>query len=337
MQQKARTFKVVPFCLCRCLTKNNPVLLVLVALCLLLTASCQRQAFLYTGFHEPANQGLRLLYTQDGYHWDSLPGIFLKPEAGADKIMRDPSMVQGPDGVFHLVWTLAWKGNHGFGYASSKDLIHWTGEKVIPIMADQKATVNVWAPELFYRKDHKDFLVVWASTIPYKFPKGLEDEDNNHRLYYSLTKDFEHFSEPKLYYDPGYSSIDATLVQRGKSDFVLVFKDNTRNERDIKVAFGKTALGPFVNQSKAFTPAYSEGPSVLKTHGKYLIYYDWYRQGKFGASRTKDFKHFENITDNVVVPKGHKHGTIVPVSGKFLKTLLKQVQNRAITGINKTN
>ena len=301
---------------------------------IMLSTGCVHKAFLYTSFHEPANQGLRLLYSEDGYHWDSLPGIFIDPKAGADKIMRDPSMVQGPDGTFHLVWTLAWKGNHGFGYASSRDLIHWSSEKVIPIMDSLKSTVNVWAPELFYRKDHKDFLVIWASTIPYKFPKGIEDEDNNHRLYYSVTRDFKHFSEPGLYYDPGFSSIDATLVQRGRSDFVLVFKDNTRHQRDIKVAFGKTALGPFGPASKAFTPTYSEGPSVLKEKGRYLIYYDWYRQGQFGAARTKDFKHFENITSRVQVPKGHKHGTIVPVSRKFLKTLRQRARqyNRSDSG-----
>lgn len=287
---------------------------------------CQRKAFLYTSFHEPANEGLRLLYSMDGYHWDSLPGIFLPPTAGEDKIMRDPSMVQGPDGVFHLVWTLAWKGNQGFGYASSKDLIHWSAEKVVPIMVSEPATVNVWAPELFYRKDKADFLIVWASTIPYKFAKGQEDEDNNHRLYYTVTKDFKQFSTPELYYDPGYSSIDATLVERASDDYILVFKDNTRPERDIKVAFGPSALGPFKNPSQAFTPLFTEGPSVLKTHGKYLIYYDWYRKGKFGAARTKDFIHFEDISSRISIPKGHKHGTIVPVTRKFLQSLKQSAQ-----------
>lgn len=297
--------------------------LIAVAILMFLTGGCQKKAYLYTSFHEPADEGLRLLYSKDGYHWDSLPGIWLPPLAGEDKIMRDPSMVQGPDGTFHLVWTLAWKGNKGIGYASSKDLIHWTPEKIIPVMRSERETVNVWAPELFYRKDHNDYLIVWASTIPFKFQKGMEAEDNNHRLYYTITKDFEHFSAPQLYYDPGFSSIDATLVQRGVHDFVLVFKDNTRPERNLKVAFGKTALGPFGKASEAFTPTYSEGPTTLKKQGKYLIYYDWYRDGRFGAAGTKDFKHFENLTDQIDIPKGHKHGTILPVTRRFLKALIK--------------
>lgn len=39
--------------------------------------------------------------------------------------MRDPCIIAGPDGVFHLVWTISWN-EKGIGYAHSKDLIHWT-------------------------------------------------------------------------------------------------------------------------------------------------------------------------------------------------------------------
>ena len=293
------------------------------ALVILTLGSCQRQAFLFTSFHEPADEGLRMLYSKDGYHWDSLPGIFLPPSVGKDKIMRDPSMVKGPDGTFHLVWTIAWTGNLGIGHASSKDLIHWSNETVMPVMASEDSTVNIWAPELFYRKDKKDYLIVWASTIPYRFEKGIEEERNNHRLYYTLTKDFKEFSSPKLYYDPGYSSIDATLVQRGEKDYVLVFKDNTRPQRNLRVAFASSPLGPFVNPSAPFTKGNSEGPSVVKVAGEYLIYYDWYNKGIYGAARTKDFIHFEDITSQVSLPKGHKHGTIVPVSTSLLKALIK--------------
>jgi beta-xylosidase len=64
--------------------------------------------------------------------------------------MRDPSIAQGPDGTFHLVWTSSWKGDLGFGYASSKDLIHWSEQQFIPVMANEPSTVNVWAPEIMY-------------------------------------------------------------------------------------------------------------------------------------------------------------------------------------------
>ena len=46
--------------------------------------------FVSTSFYEPANEGLRFIYSRDGIHWDSIPGTFLKPEVGTQKVMRDP-------------------------------------------------------------------------------------------------------------------------------------------------------------------------------------------------------------------------------------------------------
>src|SRR5262245_7072804 len=91
-------------------------------------AQSTNTAYLFSTFHEPAQDGLRFAYSFDGYHWSNVPGTFLKPDVGG-KIMRDPSLQRGPDGTFHLVWTSAWRGDRGFGYASSKDLIHWSDQK----------------------------------------------------------------------------------------------------------------------------------------------------------------------------------------------------------------
>jgi len=164
----------------------------LVAAFLLLLQPCkaEKDFFVSTSFHEPANEGLRFIYSQDGIHWDSIPGTWLKPTIGKQKVLRDPSITCTPDGVYHLVWTSSWKGDLGFGYANSKDLIHWSDVKMIPVMQKEPTTVNVWAPEIFYDNEKKEFVVVWASCIPKRFKKGEEEENNNHRLYYITSKDF---------------------------------------------------------------------------------------------------------------------------------------------------
>jgi hypothetical protein len=290
---------------------------------LLLTSCCSPKAYLFTSFHEPATEGLRLLYSYDGYKWKDLNHIFIKPEVGIQKVMRDPSMIQGPDGIFHLVWTSDWSGGNGFGYASSKDLLHWSKEAYVPVMKQEPTVKNVWAPELFYDKTPKQYIIVWASCIPNRFAKGLEDENNNHRLYYTTTKDFTTFTDTKLFYDPGFSSIDAEIVKMAKSGYVLVVKDNTRPNRDIKVAFASSSLGPYGAASAAFTEGYTEGPTVAKVKGgQYLIYYDAYREKKFGARKTSDFIHFTDASKEVDVPQGHKHGTVLMVSKHTLKKLI---------------
>lgn len=284
----------------------------------------EKEVYMFTSFHEPANEGLRLLYSYDGYKWDSIPGVKLAPEVGLQEVMRDPSIVVGPDGTFHLVWTCSWTGDSGFGYASSKDLVHWSEQKYIPVMAYDTSTVNVWAPELFYDDENAEFIIVWSSTVPFKFERGIEDERNNHRLYYTKTKDFEQFTDAQLLYDPGYSSIDAVIVKRAANDYVLVFKDNTRPERNICAAFGKTPIGPYENPTDKFTKAFTEGPSVVKVGDDWLIYFDSYQKKTYDAVSTKDFKTFTNVEDKISVPQGHKHGTIFKVKESILKGLTNE-------------
>ena len=295
----------------------------LLLISVVILSSCSREVYLFSSFHEPADQGLRFLYSYDGYIWNDLNKVFLKPEIGTQKVMRDPSIVKGPDGTFHLVWTSSWKGDKGFGYASSKDLIQWSEQKFLPVMQHEPTTVNVWAPELFYDKDNQQYIIIWASTIPFRFPKKLEEEDNNHRMYYTTTKDFKSFSPTKLFIDPEFSVIDAVIVRRKANDFVLVLKDNTRPMRNIKVAFGNTAVGPYTNVSASFTGSFTEGPSVAKVGDEYLIYFDSYRDKKYGSVKTSDFKTFTDASNQTSVPAAHKHGTIFKANKKILKGLQK--------------
>jgi len=311
---------------------RNTLIILLLCLC-----SCSREVYLFTSFHEPANEGLRFLYSYDGYKWNDLGYNFLKPEAGTQKIMRDPSIVQGPDGVYHLVWTSGWKGNKDFGYASSRDLVHWSPQRLISVMAHEPETVNVWAPELFYDDAAQQFIIIWASTVPHRFPKGTEEENNNHRMYYTLTKDFEHFSEAKLFLDPGFSVIDAVITERRTSgkpkDYVLVLKDNTRANRNLKVAFSSNPLGPYTDSSAPFSGKLTEGPAVVKVKDNWLIYYDAYGEKRYAAYRTADFKSFTDISAEIAVPAGHKHGTIFKSSKRILKGLKKEAEGLKNTAL----
>ncbi|WP_340114641.1 glycoside hydrolase family 43 protein [Maribellus mangrovi] len=290
---------------------------------LLFGCNNEKQVYMFSTFREPADKGLFLVYSYDGYTWNDLGGPWLAPEVGQQKVMRDPSVVKGPDGTFHMVWTSSWRGDLGFGYANSKDLVNWSEQEFIPVMDYDTSTVNIWAPELFYDNEKDEYIIIWASTIPFKFEKGIEEERNNHRMYYTTTKDFKIFSDTKLYLDPGFSVIDCVIVKRGKDDYVLVLKDNTRPERNLKVAFGKTPLGPWENISEPFTDNFTEGPTVLNLGDEWLIYYDAYREKTYSTQMTKDFKTFEDISDQVSFPEGHKHGTVFMADVKVLNNLIK--------------
>ena len=283
--------------------------------------------YLFTSFREPAQEGLRFLFSFDGYHWTNVPGTFLKPMAGPSKLMRDPSLLRGPDGTFHLVWTTGWHEDRGFGYAHSQDLVHWSDQKFVPVMAHEPTTVNVWAPELFYDEDGKQFVICWSSTIPGRFPDKLEPHDNNQRAYFTTTRDFKSFTPAKLFFEPGYSVIDGFILKDG-ARYVFLHKDNTRPMRNLRVAFGNSPLGPWGSSSAPFTKQFTEGPCALRIGEDWLIYFDAYRAGVYGAVKTRDFLSFTDVTREVSFPAGHKHGTALQVERRVLDYLLQVVNSR---------
>ncbi|MCX7722345.1 MAG: alpha-L-fucosidase [Verrucomicrobiae bacterium] len=278
--------------------------------------------YLFATFKEPEQDGLRFAYSFDGYHWSNVPGLFLKANVGRQKIMRDPSICRGPDGTWHLVWTCSWHTEHGFGYASSKDLVHWSEQQWIPVMTHEPDTVNVWAPELFYDEREQQFIICWASTIPGRFPEGLEPRTNNHRLYFTTTRDFKTFAPTKLFFDPGFSVIDGQILKDGDR-YVLLFKDNTRPQRNIRVAFSDSPLGPWRDVSTNLTAPFTEGPCGLKLGDEWLVYFEAYRDKQYCAMKTRDFKTFTDVTAQMTFPPGLKHGTVFVASKKDLDYLLK--------------
>ena len=302
-----------------------PVLLLVCASCASHSPTTKNDsAYLFTSFRDADQKFLRFLYSFDGYHWTNVPGTFLEANVGASKQFRDPSIVRGPDGTFHLVWTAGWHGEQGFGCASSSDLIHWSPQQFVPVMTNEPTTVNVWAPEIF--SDDGQFIIVWASTIPGRFPDKLEKHDNNQRLYFTTTRDFQNFAPAKLFLDPGFSVIDPFILKAG-GRFVLVCKDNSRTNLNLRVAFGSTPLGPWKNMSEPFTQKFTEGPAALKVGDDWLVYFDAYRQKIYGAIKTRDFITFTDVTHEVSFPVGHKHGTAIKAPREILDGLL--TANRA--------
>jgi hypothetical protein len=288
------------------------------------TASSET-VYMFSSFRDNGQDGLHLACSFDGYKWTDLGGSYLKPQVGIHKLMRDPSIVRGPDGTFHMVWTTGWRDDKGFGYAQSDDLIHWSKQKFIETMAHEPKTFNVWAPELFYDAENKQFIICWASTIPGRYPAGLEDPNNNHRIYCTTTRDFETFTETKLFFEPGFSVIDADIV-KWNNHYVLVHKDNTRPMLNLRVAFGDSALGPFADVSEPFTEKYTEGPNVLRLGDEWIVYFDMYRKKQYGAVKTRDFKTWTDITSLVSFPAGHKHGTVFDAPLSVLDGLKKHKQ-----------
>ncbi len=291
------------------------------------SANAQRQVYLFSYFNNNGQDGLHLAYSKDGYQWTALKNdkSFLTPTVSKDKLMRDPCIIKGADGLFHMVWTVSWK-DKGIGYASSKDLINWSEQQFIPVMAKEEGARNTWAPEITYDKSTKTYLIYWATTIIDRFPETASKADDgyNHRIYYVTTKDFKAFSETKLLYDPGFNVIDATIV-KDKDQFMMFLKDETRepDQKNLKIAYSENLIGPYSKASAKITGNYwAEGPTTLKIGDKWLVYFDKYREHKYGAIESTDLQNWTDVSAKIVVPKGIRHGSILTIKKRQLKKLL---------------
>ena len=286
----------------------------------------QEEAYLFSYFNGNGD-GLHLAYSTDGLNWEAVKNdtVLLKPEIGKDKLMRDPSIVQDEEGTFHMVWTSGW-WDQGIGYASSKDLINWSEQQNIPVMEKFEGTKNTWAPELFYDKTDKTFYIFWASTVPGAFPDLPTSESEkglNHRQYYVTTKDFKTFSETQLFFEPGFSVIDGAILEKEDTYYLFVKNENSNPaEKNIRITSNNKPYGFPTEVSAPITGDYwAEGPTPLQVGDYVYVYFDKYTQGRYGAIRSKDMKHWEDVSDSIYFPKGIRHGTAFKVSGKILEGL----------------
>ncbi|TCD05671.1 glycosyl hydrolase [Pedobacter frigidisoli] len=289
----------------------------------------KKDVYLFAYFKNNGQDGLHLAYSKDAYRWTALKNdsSFLKPTVSKDKLMRDPCIIRGADGLFHMVWTVSWK-DKGIGYASSKDLITWSEQQFLPVMAKEDGTRNTWAPEITYDSKTKIYMIYWASTITGKFTETASamEDGYNHRIYYVTTKDFKTYSETKLLYEPGFNVIDATIV-KDNGKFIMFLKDETREpvHKNIKIAYADQMVGPYSKASEPITGNYwAEGPTTLKMGSNWMVYFDKYRDHKYGAILSSDLKNWTDISDKISLPKGLRHGTILNITQKELKKLLAQ-------------
>jgi hypothetical protein len=289
-------------------------------------------AYLFTYFTKNGEDGLHLAFSADGYKWEKLNSgkSYFAPTVGRAKLMRDPCVACGPDGTFHMVWTSGWNENN-IGYASTKDFLTWSPQKEIPVMAHEPTVRNAWAPEIHYDNQRGEFIIFWASTIPGRFPKtaGSSESGYDHRMYFTTTKDFVTFAPTKLFYDPGFSVIDATFLHADGRHW-LIIKDETVKppKKYLQIATAETLRGPFGAPSAPFTPkgVWVEGPTAIKIGDDYLVYFDAYRNKHYGAMRSRDLKTWEDVTAKMsfpdeATPLRMRHGTIVAVPQSLVQRL----------------
>jgi len=308
---------------------------VLLALTLALLSACQTDAsrsatdaptaatpaakpvWLFTSFRG-SGDGLHLAWSEDGLHWRDLDHVFLKPLVGSG-LMRDPQIVHGPDGRYHMVWTSGWNDT-GIGYASSPDLIHWSGQTYLPVMKGITGVDTAWAPELYYDDAAGDYIIYWSSRV-----KDPATGVQHFRAWYTTTRDFVHLSPPQILFDPGFDNIDTTLIQHD-GHYTIVFKQADDQPGKvwgpIRSADAESPLGPYtLTPAPLVSGLRVEGPALLDLGDSTLMYADFYAEHHYGVFESSDWVHWADITSTAQIVDGQRHGSIIGVPPALLAQL----------------
>ncbi|MDR0391568.1 MAG: glycoside hydrolase family 43 protein [Planctomycetaceae bacterium] len=292
------------------------------------------RAWLFVYYTNKGHDGLFYAWSKDGLLWQQLRNgkPFLKPEVGGDvkdRLTHSPSICRSSDGVYHVVWTVGWE-SRSIGYASSRDMINWSKQRLIPVMENEKRTRNVWNPVLFYNEDDKQYYIIWASTVNGEFKEtaGLSEDNFNHRLYYTTTTDFTKFAPTKLYWNPNHNVMSPLLVEDKDADksqrYLLFYKDDTlkpKPKKHLLLATGESPVGPFVVQKMVSHTDWVQGPSILRIDKNWYLYYDCYGKRHFGAVQSNDLINWTNITEKLCFPTNARQGTIIEIDKETLKNL----------------
>ena len=259
---------------------------------------------------------LHYAYSLDGLTWISLNnGNTIVSSSIGNRSMRDPCVVRGQDGVFHLMATNSWKSREIVVFDST-DLINWTNQRLVTVAPSNASFA--WAPECSYDPTAGQYRIYFATDI-----------NSIHKMYSVTTSDFINVSSPSVYYDPGTDryAIDGTMVQyNGMTYMFFKYSESGPTGRGIQRVQASSLAGPWSNRSGPLTDDVVEGPTIFKDNdqNRWYLYYDYYSDGYWGCSTTTNpAGSWTQLNSNEFsLPSGVRHGNIIPVTTGELNALI---------------
>lgn len=298
--------------------------------------------FVYFG-GDTTEDGEQIRYSlsrgNDPLHWRELNGgrPVLTSTVG-EKGVRDPHIIRSPRGdKFYIIatdlrmagrdmgqwWVVQRQGSLSIVVWESTDLVHWSAPRLAKVAPEEAG--NTWAPEATWDAELGKFVVYWASRLYAPGDKHRHGQTNN-RMLYATTDDFLSFSEPKVWHDPNYSVIDATVIEHA-GRYYRFSKDDREPPESTPCSKSIT-----VQRSTSLTStAYEfvadcigrgaigdgEGPLVFKsnTEEKWYLFIDEYGRRGYVPFETTDLDAGRwTVAKEYQMPPHPRHGAVIPVT-----------------------
>lgn len=225
--------------------------------------------------------------SRDGLRWKDLNQgrPFLQSSIGEGGV-RDPFLLRMKDQKKYVIlatdlqiakgtdWESAvQKGSTQIVCWESEDMVHWSE----PYFFDTKVENAgcAWAPEAVYDETNGNYMVFWAAMTG-------EEGCRKHRIYYSTTEDFHHFSSPRIWIERENDVIDTTIIWN--NGYYYRFSKDEHSKKLIVEKGENLQEGPYVPVRSDLLENLSgvEGPAVFQFIGeeKWCLLVDRYRESK---------------------------------------------------------
>lgn len=292
-----------------------------------------------------AGEQIFLATSRDGMNWEELNSgePVLKSEMGTTGL-RDPYILRSPEGdKFYLVATdlsiaLAnWNwgavqrsGSQALMVWESDDLINWTNQRMAVVSAKIEAGCT-WAPEVFYDDTTGEYILFWSSLVK-------EHNYDKHRVYYVKTRDFYTFTDPQIWIENEFSTIDATVIKGDDGKYYRFCKNEANGAKYIyEEVADDTLLGKWQGVGWTDTPKKiggGEGPCCFRINdddretvgANYCLLIDDFGGVRYYPMLTDDLAsgEFVDAKDKANLPKKPCHGTVMNITEDEYKTLLSK-------------
>ncbi|MCR4745823.1 MAG: Ig-like domain-containing protein, partial [Lachnospiraceae bacterium] len=254
--------------------------------------------------------------------------------------MRDPSIIRSPEGdKFYLLATdlsiytrmktdsTPWpesgvNGSHSIMVYESTDLVNWSDQRMVEVAADNAGMA--WAPEAVYDEDKGEYFVFWSST-------NSDDSYAKHRVYCATTRDFYTFSEPQIWIENKYATIDTSVIKVGDWYYRISKNESTGYEFMEK---SQELMGDWESVDSSFLSSTSgvEGGMIYKMNKddaadadveEYCMILDRFAtsKGYFPATTTDIASGDFTAATDYSYPSKMRHGSVLPITAEEYKAI----------------
>ncbi|WP_299090228.1 family 43 glycosylhydrolase [uncultured Metabacillus sp.] len=282
----------------------------------------------FTGEHDIGEQ-IYFASSKDGLNWTDLndSNPVLTSNLG-EKGVRDPFLLRSAEGdKFYLLATdLRIANGKGWGAAQtagskslivweSTDLVNWSEPRMVEVAPSNAG--DAWAPEAFYDEKTGEYVVFWASRV--------SDSKGNfgpHDIYYSKTRDFHTFTEPKVFIDRSGDThiIDTTIIEDQDMYYRYSGDGQITIEKSDQILGTWSKVGT-IESSTGLTGHDVEGPLIFKFNDReeWNLMVDQYATGKgYLPLLTTDLSsgEFTKLTtsDYSLDSNKKRHGSVLPIT-----------------------